>query len=404
MSRRPRIVLPRYLRAKPLAGDVTAYFWELPTWARPPTERHGRLCPVASEPLGQDLATAIGKADLLNKSLDEWRLGAGNIVVTGSVKWLFGWYRGLDRFTGLAWKTRRDYRRWMDALVELTLKSGGKLGDRKASEIQGTTADRIHARLVEAHGERSARYAVQVASRAWNEAGRNPRATGISSNPWAKMGLSTRAAQGNAAFSRFEYDVFRHQARSMGAQSMATAAAIMFEMVRRARDTFGFEHGDELPRGGVFWEDYRPGEMFALTQGKTRADQGLALADDDGQPLYPDLEEELARTPRAAPDRELDGRRVTTIVINERTGRRYTEDEAGDRFREIRDAAGLSDELTLTSFRHGGATELGDAGVEDIRPVSGHATRASADVYDKITTAKSRSAGARRRQFVEARR
>lgn len=396
-----RIELPRYLRAKRLASGATTYYWERPSWAKPPAEKWGRLCPVDSEPLGTDLAAAIGKAELLNGILDEWRAGVGNKPAEGTVKALFAWYRGLDRFKELKFRAARDYRAKMDQVEGFQLKTT-LFGQRRVAEITAAHADALYRALVKKHGKRGGAYCMQVCRRVWFEAIRAKKAR--EPNPFAKMGIKMKAQHGNRASSRAEYDLFRETARSMGIQSMATAAAITFELVRRVTDVFGYimEPGDE--DRGFFWEDYRPGEQFAMRQGKTGDRQVIPLRGerdpdsedpeqrDRGQLLYPELEAELARMEPGHGH----------IVINEETGERYTEQEAIRMFRRIRDKAKLPKEMTFTGFRHGGATELGDAGVYDIRPVSGHRTLEQTTTYNKVNEAKARSAGtARQRHIVE---
>lgn len=418
MSQHARIRLPRYLRGKSLARldgsgrKVLAYFWELPTWAKPPAERAGRKCPVVSEALGTDLAAAIAKADRLNASLDEWRLGVEMKAVEGTVSALFATYRTLDRFKKLKAKPRKDYRRSMDTLEAVKLKTT-TFGQMRVAAVKSTHADALYRHLREKAGKRSAAYCMQVARRCWNEWGRDSGAA----NPFTKMGLDMKPVAGNRPTSRAEYDAFRDHARADGAQSMATAAALAFELVRRVSDVFGYVTPGEEP-GGIYWEDYEPGEMIALRQSKTGKRQLIPLRgepdpDSDveevrtrGALLYPDLEDELARTPRGRPDMEIDGQMFTTIVVREKDGRRYTEDTARRAFRKVRDAAGLPVEMTLTGFRHGGATELGDAvvadGAEDpdLRPVTGHATKEMVDIYNKVTVSKARTLGERRLAFV----
>src|SRR5262245_25321640 len=70
---------------------------------------------------------------------------------------------------------------------------------------------------------------------------------------------------------------------------------------------------------------------------------------------------------------------------------------------KIPDAAGLPQEITFTSFRHGGHTDAADAGLTDaqIRALSGHKTAAMVSVYAKKTR-EQRLAAARKR--LEARR
>lgn len=382
-----KVRLPRYLRAKRLAKGGTAYFWERPSWAKPPIEKHGRLCPVDSEALGTDLAVAIGKAELLNASLDEWRLGVEGKPAEGTVKAVFAWYRGHDRFKDLGFRARRDYRSYMDKLENFQLKTT-TFGQRRVAEINAGHADALYRAIMKERGKRAGAYCMQICRRVWNEAIRAKKAK--DPNPFAKMGIKMTAAKGNRASSRAEYDLFRETARSMGYQSMATAAAISFELLRRVTDVFGYimEKGDE--GRGFFWEDYQPGVQFAMRQGKTGDSQVIPLRADDGSLLYPELEAELARmTPGAG-----------HIVIYEKTGKRYTEPQAMHITRRIRTKAGLPKGFTMTGHRHGGATELGDAGVYDIRPVSGHRTLQQTTTYNKANEAKARSAGTVRQRHV----
>jgi hypothetical protein len=401
-----KVRLPRYLRAKKRADGSTGYFWELPSWARPPAERWAKPCPVSSEALGTDLAAAIGKADMLNTFLDEWRAGVDTRPAEGTIKALFGWYRSRDRYKELGALSKADYLKYMPIVEAYPLKST-LLGDRQAAEINADHVDAIYRALIKQRGKRAAAYCMQICRRVWNEGNRSEqwkrRLKG--SNPFAKMGIKMVAEHGNRATSREEYDLFRAKAHEMGIHSMAVAAAIAFELVRRTTDVFGFirEKGDE--EKGFFWEDYRPGVQFAMRQGKTGISQVIPLRGDPeageeddeirerGRLLYPSLEDELTRQ----------GRGEGHIVLNEASGNRYTSDEMARVFRKIRVAAGLPDGMSFTGFRHGGATELGDVGIEDIRPISGHKTLAQTTVYNKVTEKKARRIGERRRAGVEGR-
>jgi hypothetical protein len=400
-----RILLLRYFRAKKLklergAQPVTAYYWERPTWAKPPNGRHGRACPVDSEALGTDLAAAIGKAELLNQHFEEWRLGVDAKPAEGAVKALFGWYRTLDRFKQLGARSMRDYRHYMSVLESFQLKTT-TFGQRRAAEIEARHVDSMYLALLKTRGKRAAAYCMQVAKRVWNEAIRHKKLKGP--NPFEKMGLDMRAAKGNRETSRAEYDACCAQARAMGIQSMATAAALSFELVRRVTDVFGYTFGRPEPECPLIaWEDYEPRVKIALRQHKTgdaqiiplRGDPDPDSPDEDvrlrGQVLYPSLEEELARMKPGKGH----------IVIDEENGKRYEEQRAQRVLRKIRKAAGLPAGMTLTGFRHGGATELGDAGVLDIRPISGHRTLEQPGTYNKASQAKARTAGAKRLEHV----
>lgn len=388
-----KIATPRYMIAQRRADGGTAYYWQRPSWAKPPAERFGRLCPVEAESLGRDLAAAIAKAEMLNRQFEEWRIGLECKPAEGTVKALLAWYRTQPRFADLGPRAARDYRHYMGRIEAFPLKST-TLGARRAAEIEAHHADAIYRAVSKRDGKRAAAYWMQILRRVWNEAIRHKKLKGP--NPFAKMGISMVAAKGNRATSRAEYNRFREQARAMGFQSMATAAALSFELVRRVSDVFGYlfdRKEEDAPT--IAWEEYQPGAEIALRQGKTGDAQIIPLADEEGRPFYPALEEELARMERG----------TGHIVIYEKTGQRFTEQQSIKLFNKIRDAAGLPGGrggMTLTGFRHGGATELGDAGVEDIRSISGHRTLGQTATYNKATKTKARKAGARRREHVEA--
>jgi hypothetical protein len=435
------IRLPKNLRPKPLADGSTAYFFELPPYARPrivgkgrdkrriPAVRHDRPCPVESQPLGTDLAVAIGKADQLNAQLEEWRVGAEPPPSLGTVAWLFAWYRTKDRFKELSAVARRDYRKSMDQLEAVKLKTT-TFGALEVGKVKSDHADALYRLFLKQVGKRQAALRMQVARRCWNEWLRDH----PGANPFGEMALDMKAKHGNRPTSRAEYDRFREAARKLGLQSMATAASLSFELVRRVSDVFGFVARDEEEGdpGGIYWEDYHAGETIAVVQHKTGRRQVLPLRGDPdpssedpevrekGPLLYPELEAELARTPRGEPDSMVDGRKMTMIVVREPAGteekarggrprrsNRYTERVMNEQFHRVRIAAGLPDGMIPTGFRHGGATELGDAVVAakmrdpDLRPITGHATKEMVSLYDKPTQSKARELASVRRRFVE---
>jgi integrase len=242
---------------------------------------------------------------------------------------------------------------------------------------------------------------MQVCRLVWNHAARPgySKATGVANNPFAGMSIeaSSGAGKGNRDATRAEYDLYRATARELGFQSMATAAAICFEGCQRVYDAFGFEDPDGDVVRGVFWHDYQPGVQIALTQSKTGKLIQLPLTVDvDGErvPLYPELEEELARTPRTGGEGEM-------IVRREGTGEPYNQSYMAYVHRKIRNKAGLPKDLRFTSFRHGGLTELGDAGNDDMRAVSGHSKVETTSIYNKANIAKARAIAVKRREHVK---
>lgn len=357
--------LPAYVRPKRLKDKTTAYYWELPTWAKPPATRHGRTCPIESQTLGTKLPEVIEKADHLNAAFEDWRLGVFTRLTQGSVAWLFHWYRGQERFKRKAARTRKDYLAVMDALCAYPMKIG-TFGERRAGAVDATTVDTLYQKL-QKRSVRRATYAMQVCRLVWNWAVRHGKVTGVSSNPFAKMALNQKPGKGNRPTTRAEYDLYRKTAHDLGHHSMAAAAALIFELCQRVSDCFGYALKDDNEQAsGFFWEDYKPGVSIALTQSKTGKHHVIPLTADDAAgnhvALYPDLEAELAR---------LGGSGAGLIVLRDSTGEPYTERTAAMLHRAICDKAGLPNSMTLTGFRHGGTTEIGDTGEADLRAITG---------------------------------
>jgi hypothetical protein len=147
---------------------------------------------------------AIGKADQLNATLEEWRIGAEPAPTEGTVQWLFAWYRTKDRFKEAAAQTRRDYRRAMDSLEAVKLKTT-TFGKLEVAKVKSDHADALYKHFLPLVGKRQAALRMQVARRAWYEWLRDHEGA----NPFARMGLDMEAEQGNRPTSREEYDRFR---------------------------------------------------------------------------------------------------------------------------------------------------------------------------------------------------
>lgn len=394
--------LPRYMRVKTTKRGAS-YYWEPPHWARKGAVRHGRPCPVQATALGRDLGLALTRAAVLNEALDEWREnGEVKEGKEGSVRWLFTWYQDTNKFKRLSPKTQKDYRKLMAAISDLPMRQG-VLGQRLAAKLDAEAADKIYERFQE-RGQRQATYAMQVCRLVWNWAERYPKKTGISGpNPFAKMALNHSVAEGNRPATREEYNRYREAARTLGYQSMATAAALAFELVQRVSDVFGFDDGEDVTQGsdtakerGIRWQDYSRGYAIVVRQHKTGKRLRIPLFSGKGKDrefLYPELEEELALMTAPSRDR--------LIVVEERNGQPYKHRRMSQVHRQICDAANLPKALKFTSFRHGGATELGDAGEADIRSISGHSQIDTSLIYNKASEQKARRMALRRREHIE---
>lgn len=123
----------------------------------------------------------------------------------------------------------------------------------------------------------------------------------------------------------------------------------------------------------------------------------IAAAGDDGAPdhvpLYPGLEDEPARSRPAAGA-------SGPIILEERNGKLYSGRHMSTNHRRICDAAKLPKEMTFTGFRHGGITEIGGAGEDDVGAVSVHKTLAVTKISNKANAEKVRRIAVARRAHI----
>jgi hypothetical protein len=178
-------------------------------------------------------------------------------------------------------------------------------------------------------------------------------------NPFSRMGLesSTRETP-TATFA--ELQAFRAKAKELGYPSLATAALIAWEFVQRRINIFAtFEIAH-----------YRPKEhpnACRVIHTKTGEENWIPLLDEKGAPIYPELMAELDAIKR---DR-IGGLMLVRDWGDRRPWPTWPAEDDPDlsymagKVKEIMRAAGLRDELTFASFRHGAFTEMGDAELSD---------------------------------------
>src|SRR5262249_4712679 len=191
-----------------------------------------------------------------------------------------------------------------------------------------------------------------------------------------------------------ELQNFRAKAVAMGLPSLATAALIAWEWLQRERDIFAtFDIGHYRPKD-------RP-HAVRVVHSKTGEENWVPLFDDKGVPLYPELMAELDAIKRG---------RIGGLMLTRDWGDRQpwptwpNPDEidlpqVSRRGKEHIRAAGLREELTFTSFRHGGFTEAADADLSDaeIRAQGRHKSAKVLPRYAKRTM-KQVAEGARKRR------
>ena len=392
--RRSAQPLPRHVQRKPLKGGGWGYFFNISTKAR----KAG--CPMHNEALGTDYAAAVARAEtVLLPAFDAWRTGGASeaptlgVAAVGTLDWMFAEYRTDRRYTKLDGKTKRNHENGFKLVGGHALKDSRRLGQVRVTTITTAVTDALYEKLLivtdkegNVIGERrtTVNHAMKTCRRAWNVVARRHPGKLPTVNPFATMGLrSSDRETPTATFA--ELQAFRAKAVEMGLPSLATAALIGWEWLQREVDifaTFSVLH-------------YRPKEhqhMVRVVDEKTKNESWIPLVDDNGVALYPELMAELDAIKRE---------RIGGLMLCRDWGERgpwptWPKPDQPDfthlsrKVKEVIRAAGLRDELSFTSFRHGGLTETGDAELTDreILAQSRHTTVKVLPKYVKRTTAQ----------------
>ncbi|MEI8154877.1 MAG: hypothetical protein WCG92_25355 [Hyphomicrobiales bacterium] len=394
MPRRKPLGWPRYMVARRLRSGATAYYWDIPSWAK----RNG--CALEIESLGTDYADAKKRCDeLLNPQFDAWRKQEdialpSDHAAHGTFDWMVAIYKSSPLYQKLPAKTRKSY----DAVLRLAgqhkLKDGRSFGMLALNSITPGAADRLFDRLKERPegGERvrTAVLAVTVCKRAWNIARRDKPKIVPWENPFDKMELAYEPKP-TRPVTHDELIRFVKAADEAGEGSLGTAAMIAYYWLQREEDI----------TGRLSWSHYRPDDapdVARIFHHKTRELVDIPLYDHDGTVLWPELMERLDAAARYG----------TLIVTRDRLDRRrkvhlpWKLDYFRHRVADIRAAAGIDFGAKFMGLRHGGNTEGGDADLTDaqLRALSGHKTASMTALYTKATM-RQRQSGARKR--LEAR-
>jgi hypothetical protein len=194
-------------------------------------------------------------------------------------------------------------------------------------------------------------------------------------NPFVRLDLERPANGGGVKpATRDQLQAFIEAADKLTLRSVGTAALIGFELALREPDIIG----------RLSWSDWRPNgaPCVVIRHGKTAEEYLQPLEHPDVGLLYPELEARVANTPRNGP-------LIVTQDWHDRSGTFKAHTEHGLRHlaRRIRKHAGLPETVSFASFRKGGMTEMGEAGLTDqqIIGLSGHKTRQMVSVYSRAT-------------------
>ncbi|MCK1715119.1 MULTISPECIES: hypothetical protein [unclassified Bradyrhizobium] len=403
---RSALPLPRYVERKPLKSGGWGFFFHVPSWARKAD------CLVQSGPLGTDYDAAVLRAEtILLPAFDDWRTGGISppsspaVVAFGTLDWMFAEYRADRRYTKLSPKQKRNHKVGFELVGGYALKDGKRLGEKRLNAIDTALTDDLYEKLmiikttdakgnvIERERRTTVNHAMKSCRRAWNVVARRHPGKLPLVNPFAQMGLRSSDRETPTA----SYDdllAFRAKAVELGLPSLATAALIGWEWLQRETDIFA-----------VFAvSHYRPKErpnMVRVVDEKTKKESWIPLIDDAGASIYPELMAELDAINRG---------RIGGLMLCRDWGDRspwptWPKPDEPDfthlsrKVKEIVRAAGLRDELSFTSFRHGGFTEGGDAELTDREMLAQgrHSTVKVLPKYTKRTTRQVMNGAKKRR-------
>jgi hypothetical protein len=399
--RAPRTVQPqpRYVRRKWLKGQTWAYFFEPPTWARK------GACPVAAEALGTDYESARDKAEtVLLPLFDSWRTGGLSDVVPqralpGTFDWLVKVFKGNRAWSEIDKKTRRMYEQGLNLIADHMLKDGTRVGSKLLVSFTRGFVDALYAKIIvveetDSEGRtikrerrRYANAAMTACRRAWFVGIRAQEKLVPATNPFSNMGLKAHApGQSRRETPTATWDeliAFRSKAKELGYGSIATAALTAWEWLQREEHLFGaFEV-----------KHYRPPERpdsVHVVHPKTGEEAWWPLFDEAKRALFPELMAELDDIKTRAISghifRRDHGHRRSAIPLPWITPRGDL-DYVRSVVKKIIRAAGLRDDLSFTSFRHGGFTEGADSDLTDaeLRAAGRHRSARQLPTYAKRT-------------------
>jgi hypothetical protein len=401
-ARRSALPLPRYILRKP-GKHGYRYHFNVPTWAR------AAGCPLHNEPLGSDYAAVVQRAEtVLLPAFDAWCSGVDDTSPTvgaaaGTLDWVFSVYRSDRRFTDLDDRTQRNHEVGFRLVGGFLLSDGRRLGQIQLTSVTSDVIDALFDKLlviketdaagntIERERRTTVNHAMKSCRRAWNVAARRKPALVPSNNPFAKMGLKSSNRETPTA-TYAELHAFRVKAIELGYPSLAIAALIAWEWLQRERDVFSsFDVSHYRPKE-------RPTAVRVLHV-KTQEENWIPLFDDKGVPLYPELMVELDALKKD---------RIGGLMLRRDWGDQAPWPAGGGdltlmsrKTKEIIRAAGLREELSFTSFRHGGFTEAADADLSDaeMRAAGRHKSAKLLPTYAKRTM-KQVVEGARKRRLT----
>jgi hypothetical protein len=236
--------LPRYVIAKLLASGTTGFYFTVPT-------RYRKMgCTISNEPLGSDYTIACGvdgkggRAAALNGLFDEWwKTKNGEPVESiaryGTVDWLFREYKASERYKKrVSARTRPDYERLMQVIIDLPTKRGDRVGQRQIKSITPRAADMLYEQVCAGPNgprPRQGEKVVALCRAAWRVVHRlYPECFDREvPNPWDGVTMNQRTNATKAAATR--KDVYRFAWAAIEAGCAEAAAAAVKSYIYNSR-------------------------------------------------------------------------------------------------------------------------------------------------------------------------
>lgn len=375
------IILPRFVIAKKGKKGVS-FYWNPPVYWRKRAEKDKRPYPFESQPLGADLSQQAleAAAQPHNARFDEWRQDGvlspeRRYAAHGTVEWLFEQYVASEIFKRrVGERSQGDYKLIFKAINDQPTKTGGRFGQLPVASVTPAAAEKIYARMIEGEKYRRGEKTVMYCKTVWRlMQPHHPREFAKDvPNPWIGVQLVKRAKKIKAAVDREAVYTFAWAAVEAERPEIGAAAVICFEWLQRPENVVG---------GYIRWTDYRRGQTLRIEHHKTGEMVLHPLTDGETQ-FYPEAEEILSHLPK----------RGVSMIIGP-SGQQYKPTRFAQLVRRIADKAELPKTFSLDACRHGGMTELEEAGLTDGqgRALSAHRSRAY-ERYAKRTAKRMLSA------------
>jgi hypothetical protein len=410
---RSALKLPRYTLRKRLANGQIAYFFS------PKKSYYDVGCTVEREALGTDYDAAIRRVeDVLLPAFDSWLTGGLSDLVpvdtarTGTFNWLVTTFKASRKFTDTDSSTRTGYEKGLRMVAEHVLQDGSKVGSKMVSDFSTNFVDALYDKLliveekdeqgnpVKRERRRMTNGAMVACRRAWNVAQRAEPTIVPAINPFSRMGLKATAPgqmpKETPTATWEQLCLFRKSCIDLSFFSLATAALVSWEWLQRVEHIFGnFDIAHYRPRE-------RPNGV-RVVHPKTGEEAWWPLFNDKSVPLFPELMLEVDDIKK----RIIGGLAFRRDHKHRRSGgvskpwitERGDLDHLRSTVKDIMRHAGLPEDLSFTSFRHGGFTEGADSDWTDaeLRAAGRHRSAKQLPTYAKRTQKQLISATEKRR-------